>query len=107
MTRKAILLAAAMTCMAASVSAQFVAEKNNGETVTMGGNNLTITQKGDADEWTIGGTDISDIKSISITPLSERLGNYSAPDYADYYRAISSWEQRENGTWPTCTTPRW
>ena len=53
MTRKAILLAAAMTCMAASVSAQFVAEKNNGETVTMGGNNLTITQKGDADEWTI------------------------------------------------------
>lgn len=90
MTRKAILLAAAMTCMAASVSAQFVAEKNNGETVTMGDNNLTITQKGDADEWTIGGTDISDIKSISITPLSERLGNYSAPDYADYYRAISS-----------------
>lgn len=95
MTRKAILLAAAMTCMAASVSAQFVAEKNNGETVKMGGNNLTITQKGDADEWTIGGTDISDIKSISITPLSERLGNYSAPDYADYYRAISSWEQRD------------
>lgn len=95
MTRKAILLAAAMTCMAASVSAQFVAEKNNGETVTMGDNNLTITQKGDADEWTIGGTDISDIKSISITPLSERLGNYSAPDYADYYRAISSWEQRD------------
>lgn len=94
MEAKSMLVAAAMACMAASVNAQFVAEKNSGEKIMLDGNDLTITHNGNADEWEIGGTDIGELKSISILPLNERLNNYVAPAYTDYYRASSAWEQR-------------
>lgn len=95
MNRKVLYVTAMLALMAATAKAQFVVEKNNGEKTTINGNSLTFSQNGAADEWTIGGTDISEVKSLSLMPLSERLENYNPPAYGDYYRNISAWEQRD------------
>lgn len=95
MRAKTMIMAAAMTCSAAAVHAQFVAEKTDGERIAISGNSLTFTQNGDADEWTVGGTDISELRSLTLTPIGERLENYTAPAYGDYYRDISGWDRRD------------
>ena len=97
MGKKTLLFAAAMAAATLTANAQFVAEKTDGDKVELNGNSLSFSQQGDDDEWTVGGMDISQLRSIGIKPLAERLGSYAAPTYADYYRSISGWEQR--GEW--------
>ena len=97
MGKNTLLFAAAMAAATLTANAQFVAEKTDGDKVELNGNSLSFSQQGDDDEWTVGGMDISQLRSISIKPLAERLGSYAAPTYADYYRSISGWEQR--GEW--------
>lgn len=90
---KYMALAALMTANICA-QAQFVVEKQDGTTATVNSNNVEFKQTGSTDSWKIGTTDVADVKSISIAPLGDRLTNYVAPTYTDYYRAISGWDQR-------------
>lgn len=40
--------------------------------------------------------DLSQIKSLSVVPLAERLSQYESPTYPDYYRSFSSYESRQS-----------
>lgn len=90
---KALALAAAMAlCTAAQ--AQFVVEKTDGTTAAAdGSNDVTFTTFGSG-SWYFGHTNINRIKRITVAPAAERLAKYTAPDYTDYYRNISGWNDR-------------
>ena len=92
MMNKKIFFLAAMMITATNIYGQFVVEKQNGEKSTVNGTDVTFQQK--EQSWTLGGTDISQIKKLSLSSLGERLQNYQAPDYPDYYRSIAGWDQR-------------
>lgn len=95
MRTKILAIAATMAAATTATHAQFVAEQNDGEKITVSGNSLTFTQSGEDDEWTLGGTDIGKLRSLSIMPLAQRLASYEAPAYTDYYRPISDWDRRD------------
>ena len=94
MNTKILAIAALAACHAVSATAQFVAEKSTGEQITMNGNNIVFTQDGTTGEWTVGGQDVSQLRSLSIMPMANRLAAYQAPAYTDYYRSTSGWDQR-------------
>ncbi len=89
-------MAAALACSMAA-NAQFVAETTDGQQVELSGKDISFATGETDGEWTLGGMSISEISSISIKPLAERLDEYTAPTYADYYRETSGWDQRD--TW--------
>lgn len=86
-----VLLATCLT----TVKAQFVVEKQDGTTIeTTGYNDAAFTQDDDGN-WYFGGTEISEISTVSLSSLDDRLANYVSPDYSDYYRSIADWEDRD------------
>lgn len=87
-----IFAISALIMTAASVKAQFVIEQHDSQKDTVSAKDLTFKKQGNS--WTLGGKDISQIKSLSVTPLDAQLKNYQAPQYPDYYRSISGWDQR-------------
>lgn len=90
-----LLAVAAFAAVAGGADAQFVAELDGGESVTVDGRGDAAFQTTQADGWTFGGTDISQIKQITVKPLAERLADYVAPDYGDYYRSTAGWDDRD------------
>lgn len=94
MKMRRLFAAAVLTATAGTVQAQFVVERNNGDvTEVNGGVDASFSKTADG-SWTFGGMDISGIKQITVKPLDERLADYSAPAYGDYYRSISGWNDR-------------
>ncbi len=99
-TTRTLVAAAVLTAAATAARAQFVVETNDGERITISANNVEFVQAEDSTSWTIGGMDVSGLKSMSVVPITERLDNYTAPDYEDYYRDISGWDMRYE--WNLC-----
>lgn len=85
-------IAAALTVSLAA-SAQFIVEKQDGTKAKMSSTAISFSQR--INTWMLGGIDINDIKSIKAEPFNDRLGEYEAPQYSDYYRDISGWTQRD------------
>ena len=94
MRTKTILAAAALAAFTLDAAAQFKAYDNNGKEITINSPSLTFEPTGQPDGWTVAGRDISQMRSLSIMPMAERLDSYRAPAYADYYRSISGWDSR-------------
>lgn len=95
MTIKRYTLTAALMMAASLTEAQFVAELNDGGSLVVGdGRPDAVFARTDGGGWTFGGTDISDIKQITVQPVATRLSDYTPPAYSDYYRSISGWNQR-------------
>lgn len=83
---------AAMLAASLTVNAQFIVESQDGTKTKMKNTAISFNQR--INTWTLGGIDISNIKSIKAEPLKDRLDDYVAPQYGDYYRDISGWSQR-------------
>ena len=79
----------ALCAVALHTQAQFVVEMNDGQKFTW--KSLNINQQGGDDVWSIGqsagsyngASDLSLVKSISVTPLADQLAAYKAPTYID------------------------
>lgn len=94
-TRLRNILTATFAAAVTSVQAQFVVERNNGTRDTLSGSSTEFVPDSGTDSWTIGGVDISEVRSISLTTPGERLEDYEAPAYSDYYRQIAGWDDRD------------
>ena len=94
MRTKTILAAAALAAFTLDAAAQFKAYDNSGKEITINTPSLTFEPTGQPDGWTVAGRDISQMRSLSIMPMAERLDSYRAPAYPDYYRSISGWDSR-------------
>ncbi len=88
------IMMAALLATATAAQAQFVAEMNDGTHENIPGTTDAAFKKGTDGSWTFGGKNISNISRITTMPLDERLNNYKAPTYSDYYRNISGWDKR-------------
>lgn len=96
MKRLYTLLLASMTYLMAS--AQFTVTMQNGKTSDLNGS-PAFARMGTNDQWSIGDKynykyDISTIGSISLKPLAQRLEEYEAPAYNDYYVGVTAWNYR-------------
>lgn len=94
MKTRNILLAAALMMAAGVAKAQFFVEQNDGGKTVVGSSSDAGFVSGSDGTWTFGGVDISNIKSVTVAPLDDRLAAYQAPEYPDYYRSISGWGDR-------------
>ena len=88
-----------LATVSVSMHAQYIVNTEDGDTVTVSGYGDAAFEETDG-SWTFGGIDISTISSITLPSLEERLEAYEAPDNIDYYRSISSWDDRD--IWNLC-----
>lgn len=88
------LILAAMMALCTAAQAQFVIEKNDGTTTEADGSNGLTFTRFSSGSWYLGHTNINKIKRITIAPAAERLAKYTAPEYPEYYREISGWNDR-------------
>lgn len=100
--KKKIIILLALFITTLGVKAQFVVEMKDGTTVDWN-HNANFVQNGSNDVWSLSNTsvynsslDVSLIKSISVSSLSNRLSSYTAPTYGDDYTSIASWDNRSN-----------
>lgn len=87
-----LLTIAALALSTLCAQAQFIIEKSSG-TQEVSGKSVTFTKKNTS--FTLDGVNVSHIKKLSLSSLSTRLSNYTAPTYSDYYRSIAGWDQRK------------
>lgn len=91
---KKILIAAALMMTAGAAKSQFVVEQNDGGKTVVGSSADAGFVSGENGTWTFGGIDLGNISQITVSPVADRLENYRAPEYPDYYRNISGWGDR-------------
>ncbi|MGN1263781.1 MAG: family 43 glycosylhydrolase, partial [Prevotella sp.] len=84
------------TLMVASITAQaqFVVETDGGESTVVKGRGDAVFTPATNGGWTFGGIDIGKISSLTVQSAEQRLADYEAPAYPDYYRSISGWDTR-------------
>lgn len=87
-----ILTLSTMLMATMGIQAQFVIEQKNAQKDTLKAKDIVFQKQGDS--WTLGGKELGQIKTLSITSLDNQLQTYQAPHYPDYYRSISGWDQR-------------
>lgn len=93
--RRTILILWAALLPFLAVKAQFVITKQNGETLTtVNKTNIQFTYL--AGQWRYGTTPLSQLGTISLLPMEERLNNYVAPTNDDYYVNIAGWNSRSS-----------
>ena len=97
MKKQLLLLSHLLTFSLLTVQAQFVISLTDGQQFSWDG--FTFVQGDGDDEWmirridqTTGGTDISNVATITAVPLAER--SYKAPSYPDDYRQLAGWNSR-------------
>ena len=90
-----LFFSAALLATAICANAQFIVEHADGQNDSIKANNVDFKHTGDS--WSIGGTDVSQVKTLRMAPLADRLNGYDAPTYPEYYRSISGWNMR--GRW--------
>ena len=90
-----LFFSAALLATAICANAQFIVEHTDGQNDSVKANNVDFKRTGDS--WSIGGTDVSQVKTLRMAPLADRLNSYDAPTYPEYYRSISGWNMR--GRW--------